>query len=84
MIDSIDELESTDDIFLKKLLSRVTNEEIAIAMHGLSPTLNSRINKSIGYIRFLLLCLSPIKRTSIALSKVEEIHKRIVIIANTL
>lgn len=84
MIKSIDELESADIKKLKALCRHTDPDTLAIAMHGISPTLAERFNGSMSIFMKLQVWLSPYKRKAVKLDLVEKSHRDIVSVFNNL
>jgi hypothetical protein len=78
MIKSIDELETAETDKIKQLCRHLDPDIIAIAMHGVSPVLAAKFNKSMPAIQRLKVFLSPYKRHPVKIETVEKAHQDIV------
>ena len=84
MIKSIDELESADIKKLKVLCKHTDPDTLAIAMHGISPSLAEKFNESMSLFMKLKVWLSPYKKKAVKLDIVEKSHRDIVEVFNNM
>ncbi len=82
MFNTIEDLISLDNPSLSALLIRFKPDELAIALHGFSPSLRDKMIGCMDKPMRVLLDNSPYKNNPVRLVDVEAVHAKIVAMAN--
>lgn len=78
MINSIDDLELIEIKKIKPLCKQLDPDVLAIAMHGISPTLVKKLSESMSLIQKFKVWISPYRRKAIEIKIVEKSHQDII------
>jgi len=84
MISSIDELETWDGARLARLHTVVSLDDVAVALHGVSPALAAAMVRAMPLRLRLRYLVHPARRARHRLDAVEAAHMRIAEAANVL